>query len=181
MLDAAFWVVCLVLVAAGATKLTEPAALGDALRALHVPGTASTVRSRQVARAIGVFEMVLGVGGLAVGGALIAWLVALSYGAFGLVVVLAIRRGLPSCGCFGARSGSPSPVHAVVNLLSAAVAVVAALRGTPALADGLDGRGVGGVFVAVGVLLAAVVVIVVDTRSVGATVWRQNSSGGTDD
>jgi hypothetical protein len=181
VLDAAFWVICLVLVAAGATKLTDPVPLGDALRSLHVPGTSEPTRAVRVARAIGAAEMVLGVGGLAVGGALIAWLVACSYSAFGLVVVLSIRRGLVSCGCFGARSGAPSPVHAGVNLVSAAVAVIAAVRGTPALADGLDGRAAGGLFVVLGVLAAAVAVIVVDTHSGGATVWRHDSSGGTDD
>jgi len=187
VLDAAFWVICLVLAAAGATKLIEPGPLAAALVQLRSPASPAgapaptTAVPLAVARGVGGVELALALLGLAVGGRWVAAGVALAYAVFGVVVLVARRRGLPSCGCFGSHSGAPSPVHAVVNLLSAAVAVAAAVVGVPAVADGIAGTVAGGVPVLIGVLAAAAVVIVVDTRSVGATVAPQTSSGGTHD
>jgi hypothetical protein len=181
ILGAAFWVICLVLVAAGATKLAEPAPLGAALATLGVPGAGSSAGARVLVSVVGVIEMLLGIGGLAVGGAAFALGVAVAYATFACVVLVALRRALPSCGCFGSRSGPPSRVHAVVNLASAFVAVAAVLRPTPAVADAVEGRGLGGAAVVLAVLCAALVVVVVDTRAGGATVSPQNSSGGTHD
>lgn len=165
-LDVALWVVCLVLVAAGATKLADPAPLAEALGALGVPVGSGAVS----ARAIGTVEVVVGVAGLVVGGAAIAAIVSLIYLGFAVLVVLARRRGLASCGCFGSRSAPPSPVHVAMNLLCAIAAAVCA-SGTPrAPIDSLDQVGPRAA-VGIGVaLVLAVVVLVVDTRSWGATV-----------
>jgi uncharacterized membrane protein YphA (DoxX/SURF4 family) len=157
VLDALFWVTCLVVVVAGVSKLLEPASTATTLGALGVPGGPA------LARAVGALEVVLGLGGLVVGGPWFAAGVALSYAVFAGVVVLARRRDLPSCGCFGARSAPPSPVHVVVNAVSAAVAGAAALAGPVPVADGLSELGGIGVVVAGLLVLATVLVIVVDT------------------
>ncbi|MHB1140009.1 MAG: MauE/DoxX family redox-associated membrane protein, partial [Microthrixaceae bacterium] len=175
----AFWVVCLVLVAAGASKLSEPTPLATALRGLGLPGTASGPRAVALARGIGAAELILGVGGLAIGGALLAVLVAAAYLSFSVVVVLAIVRRLPSCGCFGSRSGAPSPVHAALNAVSAVVALAAAWTAPPAVADALDDMGAGGWWAVLATLVVAVAVIVVDTRGGGTTVGRQQNRGDT--
>jgi hypothetical protein len=159
VLDALFWVTCLVLAAAGAAKLADPTPTGSTLAALGLPG------GPVAARLVGGAELGLAVAGLAVGGAVVAAGVALAYGAFAVVVVLARRRGLASCGCFGARSAPPSRVHVLVNAASALVAAVAVAVVPLPAADGL--AAVGGTFlsavVAALVLLAAALVVAVDT------------------
>ena len=156
-LDALFWVTCLVVVVAGVSKLLEPSATASTLSALGLPGGSSA------ARAVGAVEVMLGMGGLIVGGPWFAAGVAVSYAAFAVVVGVARRRDLPSCGCFGARSAPPSAVHVAVNAASAVVAAAAAVAGPVPVADGLVELGGTGVVVAGLVLLATVLVIVVDT------------------
>jgi hypothetical protein len=157
VLDALFWVTCLVVVVAGVSKLLDPSSTGSTLGALGLPG------GDGVARTVGAVEVLLGMAGLVIGGVWSAVGVALSYAAFAVVVVIARRRELPSCGCFGARSAPPSPVHVAVNALSAVIAGAAAVAGPVPAADGLGDLGATGVVVAGLVLLAASLVIVVDT------------------
>lgn len=176
ILDAAFWAVGLVVVASGATKLAEPGSFAEALDALrpgggagahdHVAGHGGpSARLRWLAILVGLVELALGLAALAIGGSLVAWAVAAAYAAFTVVVLLARRRGLTTCGCFGARSGAPRGVHAALNAASAVVAAAAALRGPPPVADGLEGlAGPVAVLVVLGVLGAAATVVVVDTR-----------------
>ena len=123
--------------------------------------------------------MVLGIAGLAVGGTFVAAAVAVAYGAFTAVVALAIVRRLPSCGCFGSRSGPPSVLHAVLNGASAALAAAAAVVSPLPVADALDASGAGGWCALVAVLISAGLVVVVDTRAGGATVARQHDRGDT--
>jgi hypothetical protein len=155
--DALFWVTCLVLVVAGVSKVSDPSATGTTLGALGLPGGAVA------ARAVGVVEVALGIGGLAVGGPWFAAGVAAAYAAFAVVVALARRRDLPTCGCFGAASAPPSVVHVVVNSVSAVVAAVAAATSPVPAADGLADLGGIGLVVAGLVLLATGLVVVVDT------------------
>lgn len=164
--DALFWVVCLVLVVAGAAKVTDPSQVATTLSALGVGRRGD--RPLLTARMLGVVEVVTAVAALTVGGRLLAAVVALCYAGFAVVVLAARRRGLPSCGCFGARSAPPSRVHVAVNVASAAVAVAAAVAGRGGggpepVADGLGGLGAIGLVVAGLVLLAAAMVVVVDT------------------
>ena len=156
-LDALFWVTCLVLVVAGVSKASDPSDTGATLGALGLPGGAAA------ARAVGVVEVLLGLGGLVVGGPWFAAGVALAYLAFAVVVAVARRRDLPTCGCFGAASAPPSWVHVAVNGTSAAVAAAAAVVGPVPAADGLSDLGGTGVVVAGLVLLATGLVVVVDT------------------
>lgn len=170
--DALFWAVCLVLVVAGASKLAMPdqvaatlASLGLARRSpRHAAGgrPAGTV----AARVVGAVEVAVGLGALVVGGPLLAVAVAAAYAAFAVVVVVARRKGLESCGCFGARSAPPSWVHVGVNVGSAAVALWAAVTagGPLPAADGLATLGFGTAVVVSGlVLLLATLVVVLDT------------------
>lgn len=159
--DALFWVACLVLVVAGAAKLGDPSAVAATLSATSRGGLRS-------ARVLGATEVVVGIMALAFGGVYAAAAVAVAYVAFAVVVVLARRRGLQSCGCFGARSAPPSPVHVAVNLVSACVAVAAVAStsgaGPIAVTDGLVDLGaVAGTVAAALVVLAATMTIVVDT------------------
>jgi hypothetical protein len=165
--DALFWAACLVLVVAGASKLAAPDQVAPTLAALRLAGPARPGRVRGVgaARLVGAVEVALGIAALVLGGVALALGVAAAYLAFAVVVVLARRRGLGSCGCFGAHSAPPSWVHVAVNVGSAAVAVVAALLdgGPVPAADGLAELGGAGVVVAGLVLLATVLVVVLDT------------------
>ncbi len=161
ILDAACWAVCLVLVASGATKVADPAPFAAAVAALGRTRSPRPV----VATGVGLVEVALGLAALVVGGPWPAALVALAYAAFAAVVLVARRRGLASCGCFGARSGAPSTTHAVINGASAAVAGAAALTDPPALVDGLDGLGtLAALAVVAAVVLVACAIVVADTR-----------------
>ena len=94
---------------------------------------------------------------------------AAAYVAFAVVVALAIRRGVPSCGCFGRRAAPPARVHVVTNLASALVAMIVggtALRaGDDVAAVWAPLRGVGwtGVTEVVLVAMCAGLVIALDT------------------
>jgi hypothetical protein len=134
---------------AGAQKLLDPTMTVGALRALGLPSAAAVVRAGSAV------ELALGVAAVAVGGAPLWWLVALSYVAFALVVIAALRRGtmIGSCGCFGREDTPPHPVHVALNLVLAAVAVAAAVSLRGALADRLVARpGQGVVIVLLSVL-----------------------------
>ena len=167
ILDAAFWAVCLVLVASGATKVAEPESFAAALAALgigplHTDGSAT---GRWPAVVVGVAEIGIGLNGLVLGGPVVAALAAAAYALFAVVVLVARRRGLRSCGCFGARSGTPSLAHAVINGASALVCASAVVRAPGPLADGLGALSTGvAVAVVVGVLGTAATIVVVDTR-----------------
>lgn len=153
-----FWVTCTVLVVAGASKLSEPSGTATALGALGIPG------GNAAARALGAVEVGLGLGGLAVGGRVLAGGVAVAYGFFAVVVLAARRRGLASCGCFGARSAPPSAVHVAVNAISAAVAAVAAVAGPVPVADALGTVSLATAATALGlVVLVTALVVVLDT------------------
>lgn len=158
--DAVFWVVCLVLVVAGASKLADPGPIASTLSALGFGG-------RIVGRLVGAVEVAVGITAMSLGGTATGVAVAVAYLAFGAVVVLARRRGLPSCGCFGARSAPPSIVHVGLDVSSALVAATAVVAGggsgPVAVADGLAGLGGAGIVVALLLLLATVTVVVVDT------------------
>ena len=168
MLDAAFWAVCLVLVASGATKVAEPDAFASALESFGVlprRGESLDPSGRWAAVVVGLVEIGIGLNALVIGGPLLGWLAAVAFALFSVVVLVARSRGLSSCGCFGARSGTPTLTHAALNAGSAVVCGAAATRGAEALADGLDGLATGtAIAVVAGVLAVAAGIIVVDTR-----------------
>jgi hypothetical protein len=126
-------VAAVLLAVAGAQKLVDPAATSGALRALSLPWSPLLVRVGSTA------EVVLGAAAIVVGGP-VAWgLVALSYVAFGLFVLAALRKGtmIGSCGCFGREDTPPHLSHGVLNGLLAAIGVAAALSLDGAVVDHL--------------------------------------------
>ncbi len=165
ILDGAFWAVSLVLVASGATKLAEPTAFADALAGLGVGGPDGSSSRRWTAVGVGLVEVGLGLNALVLGGAFVAALSALAYAAFTAVVLVARSRGMDSCGCFGARSGTPTVAHAAINAVSGLVCVAAVLAPPPAVSVGLGDLGAGAAVAAVlAVLVVAGAIIVADTR-----------------
>jgi hypothetical protein len=166
ILDGAFWAVSLVLVASGAAKLAEPTALADALGGLGIGGhDGSPTTRRWIAIGVGLVELAIGLNALVHGGAVLAALAALAYATFAVVVLLARRRGLSSCGCFGARSGAPTVAHAAINAGSALVCAVAVVAPPPPVSDGLRSLATAtAAVVVVAVLAAASAIVVADTR-----------------
>jgi hypothetical protein len=126
-----FAIAALLLAVGGASKARHPADTANAVRAAGLPGTAALVRVG------GGAEAAVGVAALVAGDRATAVLVAVSYAAFALFVVVALRRGTPlaSCGCFGKADTPPTALHPVLNLGAAAAAVAVALDPGAGLAD----------------------------------------------
>jgi hypothetical protein len=118
----AFVVACTLLVAAGLGKLRSPAGVQDALSGARVR------MPRAAVRALGAAEVALGAGASIRPSPLMAILVALSYGAFCAFV---LSRRPARCGCFGAAAVAGELVHALLNAVACAVAVVAAVAPPP--------------------------------------------------
>ncbi len=119
-------IAAVLLVAGGAAKVWRP---GDTARSLHAVGIALPVPAVRLGALIEVF---VGVGVLLVASPVLPALVAVSYLAFAVFVVQALRSDVPisSCGCFGKIDTPPSLVHVVVDVLVATVAAVVAVSGT---------------------------------------------------
>lgn len=110
-----------------------------------------------LARAMGVAEIVVGVGALAVGGPALAGAVAAFYTGFAGFVALTLVRSAPvdDCGCFGGTDSPPTAFHLVVNVAAAGIATAVAAGGDDrGLADVLADQPLAGVPF---LLLAAVV------------------------
>jgi hypothetical protein len=131
-----FVIAALLLAAGGVLKAVRPGDTATALAAVGLP------RSTVPVRVGGALEALVGVAALAVGGALPAILVGVSYAAFAAFVLVALRAGTPvaSCGCFGKVDTPPSPLHVVVDLAAAGVAVGVALAGDVSLPAILDAQ-----------------------------------------
>ncbi len=119
-------IAAVLLMVGGVAKARTP---GDTARALHAVGISMPF---WLVRAGAVFECLVGIGLLLVASPLFAALVALSYLAFTVFVVRALRAGSPisTCGCFGTIDTPPSRVHVVIDGLVAIVAAAAAIVGT---------------------------------------------------
>ena len=113
------WVFALLLAAAGAQKLTSPAATGAALQVAKLPSDARLVR------VLGLYELGLAAAVLLLGGMIPAAFLAGTYAAFAAFAWRQSRRG-EGCGCFGEAEAPTTTVHVVVNLVAAVVAVAAA-------------------------------------------------------
>lgn len=165
----------LLLVAAGAAKLTRPAdgffgLLGD--------------RSRpSLVRLLGAAEIVAGVAALGLGGPVAASAVGVLYGSFAVAVLRARRAGAATCGCFGRLDAPPSRIHIVGNLAMAAVSLVAAgAARSPVqqVVEVLRERPVQGVALAVEVVVLAGLALVAFTalpEALGARAPQRRRSG----
>jgi Methylamine utilisation protein MauE len=118
-----FAIATVVLALGGALKALEPAETAYALRLLRLPSAPLLVRAG------GAFELVVALGALVTGATALAVVVALSYAAFAVVVMLALSSGTPisSCGCLGRIETPPSWVHVGIDLAAAGVAGAAAI------------------------------------------------------
>ncbi len=107
----------LLLIFAGVAKLVYPSPTADLMGALGFPARVWS------ARAAGGAELVLGVIALVAGGRWPALATAGVYSLFALVSLLALNKGLSSCGCFGQVDAPLSRIHVIGNLFFAAVGV----------------------------------------------------------
>jgi hypothetical protein len=131
VLGIAFGALGIVLVVSGVLKLADPEPTAAMLRELS-PGT-----RRFPIWMIGIGELSLGLAAVAVGGRVIAVLVAACYATFAAVSIKLVRRGgTVPCGCLGSRSAPASLVHVGVNLGATIVAVLAAVAGIPGVLPG---------------------------------------------
>lgn len=158
-----FLVIALVLVVSGAAKVAAPSSAAAMLSAV-AGRTVSTVAGRVV----GVFEISLGAAALA-GWRTAAIALGVAYLAFAVIAEIARRRGVPSCGCFGAAEAPPGMTHVVLDVVSAAVAFVTAAGSVDrSLLGALDH----GPTLAIGTIaaLGAAVATIIATETVGAEV-----------
>jgi hypothetical protein len=135
-----FVIAALLLAIGGALKAARPGDTANAIRAVGLPGGPWLVRVG------GAVEVAVGVYALVVGDRVSAVLVAVSYLAFSLFVVAALRAGAPiaTCGCFGKADTPPSGVHVAVNMLLVVAAVAVATDPGVAISDVLAGQPLGG-------------------------------------
>lgn len=148
VLTAPALVAAALLVVAGAAKVADPVNTVGALRAMRLPASPALVR---VGAAV---EATVGAAAALVGGSVWWSLVAASYLAFTAFVVAALRTGtmIGSCGCFGHEDTPPHPVHVVLDLALAGVAIAAAVQGLVPATSIADDPGWGIVVVALSAL-----------------------------
>lgn len=129
MVSGAVHALALLLLVAAAVKLTRPTRAVDAL------GQAGLPASPVLVRALAAAEVAVAAAVLLVGGAATALALAVLHVGFAAFVVRlrAAAGASASCGCFGGADAPADRLHVVVNLLSAAVAVIAAATGADAL------------------------------------------------
>jgi hypothetical protein len=114
-----FLIACVLLGAAGVAKALDPATTVGALRGVGLRVPAPAVRIG------GGIEAVVAVAAALTGAPVLAAVVALSYFAFAGFVVVALARRVPigSCGCFGRVDTPPSTLHVVIDLGAVVAAV----------------------------------------------------------
>jgi hypothetical protein len=117
----------LLLIATGVTKTVRPDA-----SAVVLPVPPRT--SRPLARALGVLEIAVGVGVLALGGRAALLTLAGLFTGFAVFAFVALRSGASSCGCTGTSGSPPTVAHVGMNLVFAVLAGLAA-----ALSDAVPG------------------------------------------
>ena len=155
VLAALFAVAASVLLLGGALKAVRTSDTVGAFRALGISVAPVVV---QVA---GVAEAVLGAAALAIGGSATAGLMAISYLAFAVFVLVALVREVPisSCGCLGRIDTPPTVTHVIVNLAAALVAAVAAVVPDAAPVEVIDDQPLLGVPFVVAVVVGVAAVL----------------------
>ena len=107
------------LVVSGVPKLTDPVSTTRALESIGLPP------KRSLGRAVGVVEIIVGIGVIAIGGPVMAAALAVLYAAFAGFILIALRSNkVKSCGCFGSDDTPPSLLHLTIDLGAAAVGAV---------------------------------------------------------
>jgi hypothetical protein len=136
-----YLVVCGLLAFAGGAKAWSPDTTARALRAAGLPSR------RNLVRAGGGLEAIVGIAAILTGLPVLAALVATSYLGFTAFIVLALVRGTPisSCGCFGKPDTPPSRLHVVLNVGAAVVATAVATGPARSLPSALAHQPLAGV------------------------------------
>jgi len=119
-------IAAVLLVVGGAAKVRSPLDTARALQGVGIGATALVVR------VLASVEVAVGALALLVDSRVLAALVAVSYLAFAVFVVRALRADAPisSCGCFGKIDTPPSRVHVVIDGVIAVMAGAVAVVGT---------------------------------------------------
>ncbi len=125
-----FLVATILLATAGIAKVVRPDDTVGALRAMGISVPPLVVRVG------GGIEAAVAIGAALTGAPVLAAIVAASYLAFTGFVVVALARRLPisSCGCFGRMDTPPTVLHVVIDAGAAVCALAVTLR---------DGGGLG--------------------------------------
>jgi hypothetical protein len=123
-----YLIACVLLIVAGVAKAVRPADTARALGGL-VPVPYRWLRG--AVRVGSVAEAALGVVAVALPRPGPAWLVAVSYAGFAVIVAVARSKGaaISSCGCFGTPDTPATMLHVVVNVGLAVAAATVALAG----------------------------------------------------
>ena len=80
-------------------------------------------------RPTGAIELVVGAWGLLAPETGGAWAVAALYGALSVVMVVALARDVPDCGCFGSAPVRPDPWHLGLDVVFAVACAAGARQG----------------------------------------------------
>jgi hypothetical protein len=130
---AASWVFAMLLIVAGAGKVTRPEPTSVALRQARLPAGARLVRT------IGGGEIILGGLALLPGGTLPMAGLVTAYAVLALVARRQQRAGA-DCGCFGTGGAPVTSLHVGVDWLAAAIGLVAAVAPGPSVTAILAAR-----------------------------------------
>lgn len=124
------------LVVAGAVKISNQGPTVGALAGAGVPA------GRWPVAALGLGEIVVGLGVLVAGGSWPANGLAALYLGFSAFIALALsRRGDSArCGCFGQSNAPPSRLHVVINLIVAGTGFALAATSAPSLSTVVGGQ-----------------------------------------
>lgn len=131
-----FFAICALLSLGGVAKIRQPEPARSALQGVGLPAAPWLVRL------LGLVELLVGGGALAVGGRLPAGLTALLYLGFTLFLIAALRRrdAVRSCGCFGSGHTPPSVAHLLLASVAAVVAALSAVDPGPGVVGSLSGQ-----------------------------------------
>lgn len=147
-----FAIAAVLLLGAGVAKVVSPDGTVGALAALRLP------HRKVLVRAGGGAEAALAAAAWWTGSPTLALVVAVSYLLFAGFVVVALRSGtaVSSCGCLGRLDTPPHPVHVVLDLAAASVALAVVIRGgVPGLPAVLAAEPWGGIPFLLGVGIGA--------------------------
>jgi hypothetical protein len=126
VLTPAFFVICVLLVVAGAHKIAAPSGARESLSLIGISARTVAIRG------LGAIEVILGVIATVWPSAVTAALVAVAYGGFcGFVVLVLVRNPAQAldCGCFGGAEHRAGWLHVALNGVACALAAAVAAFG----------------------------------------------------
>jgi len=164
-----FAAACVLLGAAGVSKVRSPSTTQGAATALALPD------GRTAVRALGLCELGAAGAGIGFGGPGAA-AVAVVYGALAIAAWrLYVRAPQTPCGCIGATDSPISASHIVLNIGAAIAAAFAVASGSPLAAAGHSAWRTG-TFVVLAGSCAALVAVMIESLPVLRAAARESSS-----